>query len=208
MFCQYKLYSASTNDILPIGVTFCNCVLSKFICSLTVNFVLFCRSALLCRFNIPYITVDVACVCVADTTRPPTEEEVDGREYHFVRSRNEMERDIQNQLFIEAGQYNDNLYGTSIQAVRDVADTVCCYYYHHVPFHWPQSPRFLTYPPGHRVCMPALFGACPPQSGYAFNALTLWLGGRKGIWPVKKLCGGVLAWLSVWSKVQTCILPS
>ena len=35
-----------------------------------------------------------------------------------------------------------------------------------------------------------------------------WLGGRKGIWFVKKLSGGVLAWLSVWSEVQTCILPS
>ena len=44
------------------------------------------------------------------------------------------------------------------------------------------------------------------------SALTLlvgWqLGGRKGIRPVKKLSGGVLAWLSVWSKVQTCIWPS
>jgi len=35
-----------------------------------------------------------------------------------------------------------------------------------------------------------------------------WLGGRKGIWPVKKLSGEVLAWLSVWSEVQTCIWPS
>ena len=35
-----------------------------------------------------------------------------------------------------------------------------------------------------------------------------WLGGRKGIRPVKKLSGGVLAWLSVWSKVQTCIWHS
>ena len=35
-----------------------------------------------------------------------------------------------------------------------------------------------------------------------------WLGGRKGIQPVKKLSGGVLAWLSVWSKVQTCIWRS
>ena len=31
-----------------------------------------------------------------------------------------------------------------------------------------------------------------------------WLGGRKGIRPVKKLSGGVLAWLSVWSEVHTC----
>ena len=35
-----------------------------------------------------------------------------------------------------------------------------------------------------------------------------WLGGRKGIRPVKKLSGGVLAWLSVWSEMQTCIWPS
>ena len=35
-----------------------------------------------------------------------------------------------------------------------------------------------------------------------------WLGGRKGIRPVKNLTGGVLAWLSVWSEMQTCIWPS
>jgi len=35
-----------------------------------------------------------------------------------------------------------------------------------------------------------------------------WLGGRKGIRPVKKLSDGELAWLSVWSEVQTCIWPS
>ena len=35
-----------------------------------------------------------------------------------------------------------------------------------------------------------------------------WLDGRKGIRPVKKLSGGLLAWLSVWSEVQTCIWPS
>ena len=35
-----------------------------------------------------------------------------------------------------------------------------------------------------------------------------WLGGRKGIRPVKKLSGGVLAWLSVWSDVQTSMWPS
>ena len=35
-----------------------------------------------------------------------------------------------------------------------------------------------------------------------------WLGGRKGIRPVKNMSGGVLAWLSVWSEMQTCIWPS
>ena len=34
-----------------------------------------------------------------------------------------------------------------------------------------------------------------------------WLGGRKGILPLKKLSGGVLTWLSAWSEVQTCIWP-
>ena len=35
-----------------------------------------------------------------------------------------------------------------------------------------------------------------------------WLGGRKGIRPVKNWVPEVLAWLSVWSEVQTCIWPS
>lgn len=50
---------------------------------------------------------------------------MDGRDYHFVASREKMEQDIQNHFFIEAGQYNDNLYGTSVQSVKDVADKVC-----------------------------------------------------------------------------------
>jgi disks large protein 1 len=33
-----------------------------------------------------------------------------------------MEHDIQNHLFIEAGQFSGNLYGTSVQSVRDVAE--------------------------------------------------------------------------------------
>ncbi|KAL3279987.1 hypothetical protein HHI36_017493 [Cryptolaemus montrouzieri] len=60
--------------------------------------------------------------CVPHTTRPKREYEVDGRDYHFVASREQMERDIQNHLFIEAGQYNDNLYGTSVASVREVAE--------------------------------------------------------------------------------------
>ena len=47
--------------------------------------------------------------------------QVDGWDYHFVPSVEQMERDIQTHLFIEAGQYNDNLYGTSVQSVIDVA---------------------------------------------------------------------------------------
>ncbi|XP_048006781.1 disks large 1 tumor suppressor protein isoform X7 [Leguminivora glycinivorella] len=60
--------------------------------------------------------------CVPHTTRQRRDYEVDGRDYHFVGSREQMERDIQNHLFIEAGQYNDNLYGTSVASVREVAE--------------------------------------------------------------------------------------
>ncbi|KAF2362090.1 SH3 domain [Trinorchestia longiramus] len=60
--------------------------------------------------------------CVPHTTRPRREYEVDGRDYHFVNSREQMEADIQNHLFIEAGQYNDNLYGTSVASVKAVAE--------------------------------------------------------------------------------------
>ncbi|XP_031427971.1 disks large homolog 2 isoform X12 [Clupea harengus] len=60
--------------------------------------------------------------CVPHTTRPKRDYEVDGRDYHFMTSREQMEKDIQEHKFIEAGQYNDNLYGTSVQSVRYVAE--------------------------------------------------------------------------------------
>ncbi|XP_078121296.1 discs large homolog 1-like protein isoform X20 [Sander vitreus] len=60
--------------------------------------------------------------CVPHTTRPKRDYEVDGRDYHFVVSREQMEKDIQDHKFIEAGQYNNHLYGTSVQSVRQVAE--------------------------------------------------------------------------------------
>ncbi|KAM8933553.1 disks large homolog 3 isoform 4-T4 [Pelodytes ibericus] len=60
--------------------------------------------------------------CVPHTTRPRRETELDGQDYHFVASREQMEKDIQENKFIEAGQFNDNLYGTSVQSVRAVAE--------------------------------------------------------------------------------------
>ena len=42
----------------------------------------------------------------------------------------------------------------------------------------------------------------------AFSALTLLVGRQEGHPACKNLSGEVLAWLSVWSKVQTCIWPS
>jgi len=43
---------------------------------------------------------------------------------------------------------------------------------------------------------------------YAFSALTLLVEQQEGHPACKKLSGGVLAWLSVWGKVRTCIRPS
>jgi len=41
----------------------------------------------------------------------------------------------------------------------------------------------------------------------AFSASTLLFGRQEGHPACKKLSSGVLAWLSVWSEVQTCIWP-
>ena len=45
-------------------------------------------------------------------------------------------------------------------------------------------------------------------SKVTFSALTQLFGRQEGHPAWKKLSGGLLAWLSVWSKVQTCIWPS
>jgi len=43
---------------------------------------------------------------------------------------------------------------------------------------------------------------------FYFSALTLLVGRQEGHPACKKLSGGVLAWLFVWSDVQICIWPS
>ncbi|GMR31920.1 hypothetical protein PMAYCL1PPCAC_02115 [Pristionchus mayeri] len=58
--------------------------------------------------------------CVPHTSRAPRDSEVHGRDYHFV-SKAQMEEDVRNNLFIEAGQFQNNLYGTSIASVKEVA---------------------------------------------------------------------------------------
>jgi len=42
-------------------------------------------------------------------------------------------------------------------------------------------------------------------SAHPFSALTLLVGRQEGHPACKKLSGGVLLWLSVWSEMQTCI---
>ena len=51
-------------------------------------------------------------------------------------------------------------------------------------------------------------GISSAVSNFAFSALTLLVGRQEEHPACKKLSGGVLAWLSVCSEVQTCIWPS
>jgi len=46
------------------------------------------------------------------------------------------------------------------------------------------------------------------NSTIAFSALTLLVVQQEGYPACKKMSGGVLAWLSDWSEVQTCLWPS
>nr|CDS20262.1 disks large 3 [Echinococcus granulosus] len=59
--------------------------------------------------------------CVPHTTRHRRRGEVDGRDYHFIKSRSRMESEIQLNRYIEAGEYNGNLYGTHLHSVFKVA---------------------------------------------------------------------------------------
>jgi len=43
---------------------------------------------------------------------------------------------------------------------------------------------------------------------FAFSALTLLAAWQEEHPACKKLSGGMLAWLSVWGKVQICVWPS
>lgn len=59
---------------------------------------------------------------MADTTRIPRIHEQNGREYHFV-SRSAFETDLAAGKFVESGEYEKNLYGTSTDSVRHVINS-------------------------------------------------------------------------------------
>jgi guanylate kinase len=68
-----------------------------------------------------FVPVDgIMAVCLVDTTRGPREHEIHGVDYFFVRMET-MRAMIAKELFIDVGEYNGNLYGTTEAAVRNVA---------------------------------------------------------------------------------------
>uniref|UniRef100_A0AAY4CJN5 MAGUK p55 scaffold protein 3 n=1 Tax=Denticeps clupeoides TaxID=299321 RepID=A0AAY4CJN5_9TELE len=58
-------------------------------------------------------------VAVPHTTRPRKSHEKEGVEYHFV-TKQAFDTDAQNNKFIEHGEYKENQYGTSIEAIRSI----------------------------------------------------------------------------------------
>jgi len=74
----------------------------------------------------------------------------------------------------------------------------------------PKSAKLTRWAPGLQAFMHADSNICHTSVHpmYAFSALTLLVGRQEGHPACKKLSGEVLAWLSVWSELQTCIQPS
>jgi guanylate kinase len=58
-------------------------------------------------------------VAVPHTTRAARRDEIDGKDYHFI-ARHIFEADIKQNRFVEHGEFEKNLYGTSKEAIRKV----------------------------------------------------------------------------------------
>ncbi|CAH8291049.1 unnamed protein product [Heterobilharzia americana] len=70
---------------------------------------------LLCDFP------DLFGTAIPYTTRSRRPNEIEGRDYHFVISREIMVADIAAEKYLEAGEYNGNLYGTHLDSVFEVS---------------------------------------------------------------------------------------
>lgn len=58
---------------------------------------------------------------ISHTTRNPRAGEENGREYHFV-TRDDFKSLVSANGFIEHAEFGGNFYGTSVQAVKDIAE--------------------------------------------------------------------------------------
>lgn len=62
-----------------------------------------------------------SCIISSDTSRLPKPGEADGVDYHFL-DRQQMERDIDDGLFVEFGEYKGNLYGTANRSIKEIIE--------------------------------------------------------------------------------------
>ena len=62
---------------------------------------------------------------IADTSRPPRNGEIDGKDYHFI-SQSAFQSDINSHKFVEYGQFEGEYYGTSIDSIKAVTNSKAC----------------------------------------------------------------------------------
>jgi len=69
-----------------------------------------------------------------------SEGEVNGREYHFV-SKHEFEADVAEGRFVEYGEHEKQLFGTSMDSIRQVVNSgkVCVLNFHPQVWSFSQS---------------------------------------------------------------------
>jgi MAGUK p55 subfamily member 3/7 len=75
----------------------------------------------------------------------PKPGEADGVDYHFL-DRQQMERDIDDGLFVEFGEYKGNLYGTANRSIKEIIELgyTCILNPHHQVFILMKLTHFLV----------------------------------------------------------------
>lgn len=60
-----------------------------------------------------------SCSIFPDTTRPPREGEMNGKNYYFV-GHEEMMKDIAANEYLEYGTHEEAMYGTKLETIRQI----------------------------------------------------------------------------------------
>ena len=60
--------------------------------------------------------------CKLDTTRPREDGEIDGVDYYFV-SKQQFETMSRENLFLEHGEYDKQMYGTSTASIKSILNS-------------------------------------------------------------------------------------
>jgi len=114
-------------------------------------------------------------------------------------------------FFILAEMANINsMYQYALSAYLEVhcSCCCCCWFYHPVVSSPTIEKQSIAMSVRLFVCPHPIFTRSLCMLPIAFSALTLLVGRQEGHPACKKLSGEVLAWLSVWNEMQTCIWPS
>lgn len=96
-------------------------VFANFVCFLNYMYSIHFMSTCIWLYYYPYYSKQETAF-PSDTTRNRRDGEVNGRDYHFV-SRQAFEMDSAAGKFIESGEFEKNLYGTSTDSVRQLINS-------------------------------------------------------------------------------------